>query len=156
MNMDGSNRGDMKNIEFSYTMGMSDDEVENRLLDESIAVLSLAKNGESYAIPVAFHYEDGRIYVRLGVFRDSEKIQMLEATRTACFLVYDADPLESSWSIIAQGPIERVDTDAEFDDERLNSWFVPLRIFGESIEEIDPTVFVIDVESMTGRRSTTD
>jgi hypothetical protein len=79
---------------------------------------------------------------------------MLSETQTACFLVYGADPLQDSWSIIATGPLSELESPSEFDDALVNALFVPLRVFDEPIENVDPTVFALEIETITGRRST--
>ncbi|WP_246048994.1 pyridoxamine 5'-phosphate oxidase family protein [Natronomonas salsuginis] len=150
----GDPRTEMTDIRFAYSIGMTDDEVTARLRGEAVGVLALADGGDSYAIPVAYHYDGERIYVRLGLNPDSRKTEMLSKTHTACFLVYGADPLRDSWSIIATGPLSEIGPPTEFDDALVNALFVPLRVFDEPIENVDPTVFALEIESITGRRST--
>jgi nitroimidazol reductase NimA-like FMN-containing flavoprotein (pyridoxamine 5'-phosphate oxidase superfamily) len=144
---------EMANAEFAYSIGMTDDEVASHLRRESVGVLALADGGDSYAIPVAYHYDGERIYVRLGLNPDSRKTEMLAKTHTACFLIYSAEPLQDSWSVVATGPLSEVESPSEFDDELVNALFVPLRVFDEPIEDIDPTVFALEIESISGRRS---
>lgn len=151
--MDDREADRMTNAEFTYSIGMTDDEIEAHLRAETVGVLALADDGESYAIPVAYHYDGERIYVRLGLNPNSRKTEMLSKTDTACFLIYGADPLQDSWSIIATGSLSEAESASGFDDELVNELFVPLRVFDEPIENIDPTVFVLETESITGRRS---
>jgi uncharacterized protein len=140
----------MEGFDYTYTGGMSDDEVEDRLHEADTATLALAADDEAYAIPVAIHYSDGAIYLRLAVQPGSEKRAFLAATDRACLLVYDdGGSIEESWSVLVRGPIEPV-TGRE--GERIDeSAFVPLRVFGEAIEDLDPRLFALRIESMTGR-----
>ena len=146
--------GAIEDVAYAYTIGMTDEETDRRLREGSVGVLSLADDGDSYAIPVAYHYDGDAVYIRLGLHADSRKTQMLQTTDTACFLLYDADPIEESWSVMATGSMRRVDDSSNFSDEVINSLFVPLRVFGEPIEGIEPAVFELEVESLTGRRAT--
>lgn len=138
---------------YDYTIGMTDEEVDERLQEEAVGVLSLASGGDSYAIPVAYHYDGDSVYIRLGLHPDSRKAAMIETTETASFLLYDAEPIEESWSVVITGSLRRIEEPSQFSDEVVNSLFVPLRVFGERVEEIEQTVFTIDIESITGRRA---
>ena len=138
---------------YDYTIGMNEDEIDERMREGSIGVLSLADGGNSYAIPVAYYYDGKSVYIRLGIHSDSTKAEMLQTTDTACFLLYDAEPIEESWSVIVTGPIRRIDDPSQFSDAVINSLFVPLRVFGERIEDLDQTIFELEIESITGRRA---
>lgn len=144
---------DIDDAAYDYTIGMTDDELEERLRAESIGVLSLADGGESYAIPVAYHYDEETVFIRLGLHPNSRKADMIEMTDTACFLLYGAEPIDASWSIIATGTLRQIEDSSQFSDEVINSLFVPLRVFGECVEEIDQTVFALDIDSISGRRA---
>lgn len=144
---------EIDDTDYDYTIGMSEEEIDERMREGSIGVLSLADGGNSYAIPVAYHYDGKSVHIRLGIHSDSTKAEMLRTTNTACFLLYDADPIEESWSIMVTGPIQRIDDPSQFSDAVINSLFVPLRVFGERIEDLDQTVFELEIESITGRRA---
>ncbi|WP_331233742.1 pyridoxamine 5'-phosphate oxidase family protein [Natronorarus salvus] len=141
----------MEEFEYTYTGGMSDEAVGRRLREANTATLALAEGNEAYAIPVAIHYEEDAVYLRLAVQPGSTKRGFLAATDRACLLVYDDDPLEESWSVLVRGPIEPA---TEADRETIGdveTKFVPLRVFGEPIEDLEPRLFALRVETITGR-----
>ncbi|WP_049979420.1 pyridoxamine 5'-phosphate oxidase family protein [Halolamina rubra] len=148
----------MEHVEYAYTQGMADADVEKRLRTAESGVLSLANQNDAYAIPLAHLYDDGRLYFRLGTTAGSKKREFLEATGTACYVLYGAeatdDPRElDSWSVVVTGQLSEV-PEAErdrFDTATINHEFTPIRVFDESIEEIDITIFELEIETMTGR-----
>lgn len=143
---------DLRESAFTYTRAMNDGEAERRLREAEIGTLALANDREAYAIPVAFHHENDRVYFRLGLHPGSTKMRFLDATARASLLVYETGPSDSAWSIVISGPIERLeDGDERFDDATINALFAPLRVFDEPIEAIDPTVFALAIETVHGR-----
>lgn len=85
--------------------------IEAFLENQSTGVLSLAKDGESYAVPVAFTFDpDGRdIYFRLGYAPGSRKREYIDATERATFVV--AADTEAGWkSVLAHGELEHRST----------------------------------------------
>lgn len=142
-------RSRMGDIEYTYTRGMDDEAVENRLGDAETGVLALAEDDDAYAIPVAFHREDDRVYFRLAIHEGSEKAAYLESTGRATLVVYDTDPPDDSWSIVLRGTIHP--SERELDDTAINARFTPLRVFDEAIGGVEPTVYELVVETVTGR-----
>ncbi|MFB6096243.1 MAG: pyridoxamine 5'-phosphate oxidase family protein [Haloferacaceae archaeon] len=145
----------MDHVEYTYTTGMTDEEVEERVRAAEFGVLSLARDGEAYAIPVAFHYDEGRVLLRLGADDDSEKMGFLETTERATLLLYEAPEEDESWSVLLRGPIARIDAAerAAITDADINEWFPPFRVFGESIEDVDYELFELDPDTVTGRKT---
>lgn len=141
----------MRHIEFVYTFGMDESEVEERLTSRKNGVLSLAKEGAAYAIPVSFHYTEGEIYIRLARHEGSKKIDYVDSTSEACFLLYEYADDGSSWSILAVGEIEKVGEG--FDKATINEKFPELRIFEESIDEVEVEIYRLDVAEITGRQT---
>ena len=60
----------MKHIDYAYTFGIDESTIEERLQTAETGVLSLSKDGESYAIPLAHYYDGDGLYFRLGVTED--------------------------------------------------------------------------------------
>jgi nitroimidazol reductase NimA-like FMN-containing flavoprotein (pyridoxamine 5'-phosphate oxidase superfamily) len=144
----------MKGIEYTYTYGMDETEVEDLLRTHQTGSLALADGNEAYTIPVAYHYEDGLIYFRLGEHEGSEKMAFLDATERACLLVYDYDTeMDTSWSIVVRGPLSRVGTEEvpALDERSLD--YAPLRVFGEDIDDLEPVGVRLDIDEITGRRT---
>ncbi|MFC6764730.1 pyridoxamine 5'-phosphate oxidase family protein [Natrinema soli] len=81
----------MDRIEFVYTIGMNDQELEDHLARADTGVLALAADGAAYAFPVAHHYEDETLYVRLSTDGSSTKMSYHDDTDSACFTLYDVD-----------------------------------------------------------------
>jgi nitroimidazol reductase NimA-like FMN-containing flavoprotein (pyridoxamine 5'-phosphate oxidase superfamily) len=150
----------MDHIEYAYTSGMDEETVESRLREAATGVLGLATDEEAYALPMAHHYDDGVLYFRWGVREESMKMEYLEGTQQATYVVYDVEPTGdarglASWSILARGPIRplpQAET-APFDTATLNEAFAPIRVFDESIQEVDIRVVELRVESLTGRET---
>ncbi|WP_336359912.1 pyridoxamine 5'-phosphate oxidase family protein [Haladaptatus sp. ZSTT2] len=142
-------------IEYTYTHGMTDEDVQEILKDTNTGVLGLSRDGSAYAIPVAFHYDGERFIIRLGRHADSEKMSFIETTASACLTCYDYEPPDTSWSIIARGPLRELDADEQeaYPDADINEAFIPLRIFGEAPEEMEPVLFELSVMELTGRRT---
>lgn len=141
----------MDQIDYSYTVGMTESDVERRLEAAETGVLSLADEGRAYAVPVHCQYEGGTVFVRLTDDDDSEKLAFLEATTEACFVCYQATNGES-WSIVVRGPVEAV-SDERYDAAAINERFGPVRLFDEDVGDTDVSVFALRAVSITGRRT---
>ncbi|AUV81287.1 flavin-nucleotide-binding protein [Salinigranum rubrum] len=142
----------MEHIEYVYTVGMNEEDVERHLSDAETGVLSLADGSRAYGVPVHCKYEDGVLLFRLTDDDDSEKLAFLDATTEACFVLYEATNGDS-WSVMARGPVAPVDDPAQYDEAAINERFGPARVFDEDIGDTDVRLFELDVESVTGRRT---
>jgi hypothetical protein len=141
----------MEHIEFVYTFGMTEDEMEERLKENRNGVLSLADGGAAYGVPISYHYEDGKLYVRLADHEGSKKMEYVETTTEASFLLYEYREDGSSWSIVALGSLEKVGE--QYDATALNEKFPELRVFDESIGDISPEIFEFSITEVTGRQT---
>lgn len=146
----------MKHIEYAYTQGMDDDEITERLQTSEGGVLSLSRENDAYAIPLAHYYDGKRLYFRLGVTDGSEKRKFLETTETACYVMYGAEPTDQgldSWSIVVTGQLVEIpETEYErFDTAEINRHFSPIRVFDEAIEEVEISIVELDIDTITGR-----
>lgn len=145
----------MEDIEYTYTLGMDDAELDRRLRENDTGVLSLAHDADAYAVPISYHYDGESLYLRLSDEPDSEKMDFVEATEEATFLLYERAGDRDSWSVLARGRLRELDQ-AEmerFDAAEVNADFTPLRVFDEAIDEVDLLVYEFVVESMTGRKT---
>lgn len=87
------------------------EEIEAFLEDQSTGTLSLAKESESYALPVSFTFAEQRedFYFRLGYAPESRKREYIETTERGTFVV--AAETEAGWkSVIARGTLEHCNT----------------------------------------------
>lgn len=148
----------MEHIEYAYTTGMDETELEERLHIADTGVLALARDGEAYAIPLAHYYADDSLYFRLGVTDESEKAEFIETTERARYLLYETEPTDApreleSWSIIVTGELRELsdETQETFDTTAINRRFSPIRIFGEDIDEVDIAMYELDIDTITGR-----
>ena len=97
-------------IEFAYTRGLDDEDVERFLREAPTGVLALADGDEAYAVPVVHEYRDGSLYFHLGDHPGSTKLSFADSTTTATYVVYDAEPTDdpealTSWSVLARGSL---------------------------------------------------
>ncbi len=145
----------MDRIEYTYTFGMDDEEVVDALESHEVGVLSLASDGRGYAIPVAYLFDGSSLYVRLGTDSSSKKMSFIDETDEACFLLYEYEPPDDSWSVVATGPLSELTGDerAVFDDVTINEEFLRLRVFDEDVAEIDLEIYELEIETLTGRKT---
>jgi nitroimidazol reductase NimA-like FMN-containing flavoprotein (pyridoxamine 5'-phosphate oxidase superfamily) len=148
----------MKHVEYAYTRGMDESEVEERLRTTRTGVLALSNHGDAYAIPLAHHYDGDALYFRLGFNGDSKKREFMEATETATYVLYGTettdDPREmDSWSIVISGTLRELTADEKrsYDTAEINQNFSPIRVFDEEIDDIDIEVVELVIDSITGR-----
>jgi hypothetical protein len=141
----------MEHIEFVYTFGMTEDEIAEKLASRENGVLALAQDGAAYAVPISFHYTEGEIYLRLARHEGSKKIDYIDSTTEASFLLYEYADDGSSWSVLAVGGITKVGEG--FDKTALNEQFPDLRIFDESVDDVELEIYRLDVSEITGRRT---
>lgn len=139
----------MEHAEYTYTFGMEEREVEERLRAGRVGVLALADRGDAYAVPVAYHY-DGDLHLRLGDHEASEKMAYVDTTTTASFVVHGATGPEASWSIVIRGSLHRLPDD-RFDEAAINERFGPIRVFGEDVGDMEQAIYEVDIEEITGR-----
>lgn len=142
----------MEHIDYVYTVGMAESDVERHLEAAETGVLSLADGSRAYAVPVHCHYRDGTLLFRLTDDGDSEKLAFLDATTEACFVRYGATNGDS-WSVVVRGPVSAVEDSGRYDAAAINERFGPARIFDESIDDTDVRLFELRAESVTGRQT---
>lgn len=138
----------MEHVEYTYTFGMTDGELDQLIRTHGIGVLSLADAGDAYAVPVAYDYDGESLVVRLADHEDSTKMTYLDGTDTATFVIYE--PGDSSWSILVRGELRERD---DFDETRINQRFSTLRVFDEPIDEVEVVVYELEMTEVTGRRA---
>lgn len=95
---------------------LDQDAIEAFLDDQSMGTLALAKDNESYAIPVGFTFapESQDIYLRLGYGPESHKREYVDATERATLVV--AADTEAGWtSVLARGELEHRSTVEDLD-----------------------------------------
>jgi nitroimidazol reductase NimA-like FMN-containing flavoprotein (pyridoxamine 5'-phosphate oxidase superfamily) len=148
----------MGHVEYAHTAGIDDAEMEDRLRRAETGVLSLARDGDAYGVPLSHYYDGDGLYFRLGVTADSEKRAFWESTGTASYVLYGTDPTDAprelnSWSVVVTGRLVELPAAARerFDTAEINRRFSPIRIFDEPIEDVEIVLAELEIEAMTGR-----
>jgi nitroimidazol reductase NimA-like FMN-containing flavoprotein (pyridoxamine 5'-phosphate oxidase superfamily) len=139
----------MRHVEYVYTVGMDEADVEERLRAGEHGVLGLADDGDAYVIPLSYRYDGDHLYVRVS-YDDggSAKRRYLESTRRATFLCHEAST-DESWSVVVRGRLVPV----KVDETTVAEWFPPFRLFDEPVEDVRFAVYELLVESAVGRRT---
>ncbi|MFC5279480.1 pyridoxamine 5'-phosphate oxidase family protein [Halorubrum rubrum] len=141
----------MDHVEYVYTGGMTESDVDDHLRAGEHGVLGLANGNDAYAIPLSYHYDGDRLLLRVSAHDDDgEKGRFLETTDRATFVCYDASTSES-WSIHVRGPIREWEGDA--DEATLNDWFQPFRLFDETVENVEFALYELRMETVVGRET---
>lgn len=148
----------MEHVEYAYTRGMSDEEVDARLASEATGVLSLTTGADAYGVPMAHHFDGESLYFRLGRTPDSEKWSAIERTDIASYVLYGVEPTDdpdelASWSVVVRGPLTVLpESEHErFDTAEINESFAPIRVFDEAIEDVEIRIVELETATVTGR-----
>ena len=138
---------------------MTAEETDSFLGRMETGVLSFAREGEPYAIPVSYGYDsDARtLYFRLVSKPDSTKRQFLTSTPSATFVVYEGTDDGSTYrSVVAIGELHRIDPSSlsvsqieQYGDTRR-----PLfEIWSDDEDALDIELYQFTPERLTGRRT---
>jgi nitroimidazol reductase NimA-like FMN-containing flavoprotein (pyridoxamine 5'-phosphate oxidase superfamily) len=133
---------------------MSDQGIERLLSTANYGVLSLASGDESYAIPMSFGYDGEGLYF---VFRrpgeHSRKVDFVEATERATFVVPAVTSKHDWASVLVEGPVRPVRDDewhSLLDALGEDAWFPS--VFSETDPREDFLGYYLAAERKTGRR----
>ena len=131
-------------------------EADTLLGEHETGVLSLARDGEPYAVPISYGYdaEDQRFYLRLVSTPESEKRRFLRASPGVQLVVYEEG--DSVYrSVIANGTLEEIPREelTVEDVEQYGEAKRPLfEIWGESRPSLNVRLYHLDPDSVSGRR----
>ncbi|THE64316.1 pyridoxamine 5'-phosphate oxidase family protein [Salinadaptatus halalkaliphilus] len=144
----------MDKIEYVYTFGMDAETIDRRLEENEVGVLALADDSSAYAVPVGYHYDGASLYVRLATDGSSTKMAYVETTTDACFCLYSNGSSDESWSILVHGPLRKLTGSKRerFDAATLNESFHRLYVFDQDVEALEPEIWELEMESVTGRK----
>lgn len=141
----------MDHVEYVYTSGMTESDIDGHLRAGEHGVLALADDDDAYAVPLSYHYDGDRLLLRVSRHdAESEKGRFLGTTGTAAFVCYEASTNES-WSIHVRGPVREWESDV--DEATLNEWFPPFRLFDETVENVDFSLYELRMETVIGRKT---
>jgi len=119
-------------------------------------VLSLARDGEPYAVPVSYGYDADRrrFYLRLASAPDSGKRRFLAAAPRARLVVYERDdPVYRS--VVSAGrlrEIDRADLTVEHVEQYGEAERPLFEVWAESRRDLDVRLYRLDPEELSGRR----
>ena len=141
----------MEHADYVYTTGMDEGEIDAILREGDHAVVALADDGDAYAIPLSYHYDGERVLLRVSTHDEgATKKRYLETTGTATFVRYEATD-EGSWSVLIRGPVH--EWSGSVDEETLNDWFPPFRLFDEAVEDVAFDLYELEMETVVGRQT---
>jgi nitroimidazol reductase NimA-like FMN-containing flavoprotein (pyridoxamine 5'-phosphate oxidase superfamily) len=136
---------------------LSDGEIDSMFGRHETGVLSLARDGEPYAVPISYGYDaDERLfYLRLVSNPESEKRAFLSSTSAARLVVYEEDdPVYSS--VVAIGSLDEISRD-ELTVEHLEQYGEAKRplfeIWGNSLPDLNVRLYQLDPDELSGRRA---
>ncbi|MEF8786584.1 MAG: pyridoxamine 5'-phosphate oxidase family protein [Haloarculaceae archaeon] len=135
---------------------LSDEETDAVLGRHETGVLSLARNGEPYSIPISYGYdsEARRFYIRLVSTQGSEKRQFLASTPRARLVIYEpGDPVY--WSVVASGTLSEISREGLTVDHirQYGGAKRPLfEIWGESRPDLDVQLYELEPDELSGHR----
>ncbi len=95
---------------------LEQNEIDHFLSSNIVGVLSMTDGNSTYAIPLAYSYEKGRIYLTINF--SGRKSEYIKNNRNVCFVVYwipegFGSPDKMTWkSVVCEGRIEHL-TDAD-------------------------------------------
>jgi nitroimidazol reductase NimA-like FMN-containing flavoprotein (pyridoxamine 5'-phosphate oxidase superfamily) len=136
---------------------LSDREIDSFLSRHETGVISLAREGQSYAIPISYGYnrEHRRFYLRLVSNPESEKREFLQSTPHARLVVYEEDePVYTS--VVAAGTLSEISRD-ELTVEHIEQYGEAKRplfeIWGDSLPALNIRLYRFDPDELSGRRA---
>lgn len=136
---------------------LSDSEIDSFLGRHETGVISLAREGECYAIPISYGYdsEHRRFYLRLVSNPESEKRKFLKSTPHTRLVVYEEDdPIYTS--VVATGSLSQISRD-ELTVEHIKQYGQAKRplfeIWGDSLPALNVRLYRLDPDELSGRRA---
>ncbi len=139
---------------------MTDAEVDVFLSRHETGVLSLARDGAPYAIPVSYGFdEESRdAYLRLVSTPDSEKREFLASEPQARIVVYEEDG-DAYESVVGVGTLRRIDLD-ELTPETIAQYGETRRplfeIWADGKPDLEIDLYRFVPERLTGRTVVVD
>jgi uncharacterized protein len=145
----------MKQVDYVYTRGIDDEEVERRLRERSHGVLALARDDNAYAVPLNYHYDGERLLLRVSEEPESTKVAYVQSAETVTFVVYGVEDNERSWNVMVRGKIDQLPDDEQegITDALVNELFPPFRLFDEDVLDVEMAIYELDPDEIIGRKT---
>lgn len=142
---------------YIYGTEMSREEIEEFLIEIGIGTLSLANEGNAYAIPISFAYDEQfhRCFFDLGFGPDSKKREFIRSTDLGCLSVYEWESPYSWTSVVLTGILratEEIDRSVEYEFYEQAS-DIDITVFDIPPSKINQTWYEFDIKSHSGRSS---
>lgn len=138
---------------------MSASEIDELLGRTETGVISFAREGEPYSIPISYGYdtESRTFYLRLVSTPESRKRAFLSSSPAASLVVYEeADDGETYRSVVATGQLEAVEP-AELSPEQIAQYGSAGRplfeIWAVDRRDLDIQLYEFRPEELSGRRT---
>ena len=126
---------------------LSQDEIERFLRERSYGRLGLCLENEPYIVPIAYGYEQSKIYFHSA--RQGKKLNFIKRNNRVCF---EVDEWGKGWaSVICYGRVSlRDDVEAK---KKCLALLTGREINEEHLRDIRACIGIIEVEEITGRCS---
>lgn len=135
---------------------MSERDIDTLLEEAGYGILSLADDGDAYAIPVSVGYDGEDIYLALlEMDPPHRKSEFAAATDSACLNVSDIHSRFDWQNIVVSGPLRPVDAESAAFDTLLdvmedNAWFSRTFTRDSTISNVQG--YVLDADEISGRQ----
>jgi nitroimidazol reductase NimA-like FMN-containing flavoprotein (pyridoxamine 5'-phosphate oxidase superfamily) len=135
---------------------LADEEIDAFLSRSETGVLSLAQDDKPYSVPISYGYDatTRRFYLRLVSTPESEKRRFLESNPIALLVVLEGDD-DMYRSVIESGTLESIPRKSLSVEhiEKFGEAKRPLfEVWEESRKNLDVELYVLDSDSLDGRR----
>jgi len=140
---------------------MSPAEIDAFLDRTRTGVISLAREGEPYAVPISYGYDtdDRTFYVRLVSTPGSRKRSFLDSSPAATLVVSEAGNNGTHRSVLATGYLERVDPE-ELSPAQITQYGAAERplfeLWGVDRADLDIQLYELHPTELTGRQTAFD
>jgi len=137
----------MQQFVHQQSRALSQDEMERFVKEHSYGRLGLCFENEPYVVPVAYGYEQGRIYFHSA--RQGKKLDFIRKNNRVCFQV---DEWQKGWaSVICYGKASlREDAEAK---KKCFQILTRQELSEEHLQNVNACIGIIQIEEMTGRCS---
>lgn len=133
---------------------MTDDDIDEFLRDVGYGILSLARDGEAYGIPISFGYDGEQLYFALIRFGDeSEKLDFIDETTRGCLTATRVDGRFDWTSVVVRGSVDPVPSDRLDELDRAmeeNAWHPSLFPPTEPMTGVER--FEMRIDAASGRQ----
>lgn len=132
---------------------LTDEEVSGVIARNFIGVLSTAADGQPYAVPLIYGFDDGAFFA---VLSPGRKVRNIEQNPNVCVTIVETEDMGKRWkSVVATGTASFVDEDAALekalDAIRRQYPGIPVRSAGGTAALHGFLMLRVSVQELTGR-----